>query len=91
MKIPTMTGSSFGRYVFVIDWDPSCSDVPFGKVLRTLRSMRAKNDIRGVLGVLETCIRTNFAGIESPRYVCFDLTAIEHGIYRHPQAIQRGS
>ncbi|KAI0699797.1 acyl transferase/acyl hydrolase/lysophospholipase [Cytidiella melzeri] len=37
------------------------------KVLRTLRNLRAKNDARGLLGVLETCIRTNFAGVESPR------------------------
>ncbi|KAI0092473.1 acyl transferase/acyl hydrolase/lysophospholipase [Irpex rosettiformis] len=37
------------------------------KVLRTLKSLRAKNDAHGLLGVLETCIRTNFAGLESPR------------------------
>ena len=38
------------------------------QVLRTLKNLRAKNDARGVLGVLETCVRTNFAGVESPRY-----------------------
>ncbi|KAI0761733.1 hypothetical protein BC629DRAFT_1726055 [Irpex lacteus] len=37
------------------------------KVLRTLKNLRAKNDAHGLLGVLETCIRTNFAGVESPR------------------------
>jgi len=37
------------------------------KVLRSLRSFREKNDARGVIGVLETCVRTNFAGIESSR------------------------
>ena len=31
--------------------------------------MRVKNDARGVLGVMETCLRTNFAGVESPRCV----------------------
>jgi hypothetical protein len=37
------------------------------KVKRSLRNYREKNDARGVLGVLETCIRTNFAGVESSR------------------------
>lgn len=36
---------------------------------RSLKTLREKNDVRGVLGVLETCIRTNFAGVESARYV----------------------
>ncbi|KAJ3555830.1 hypothetical protein NM688_g2363 [Phlebia brevispora] len=50
-----------------IDEDPYYDWKLVRRVLRTLRSMRAKNDVRGVLGVLETCIRTNFAGTESPR------------------------
>ena len=37
------------------------------KVLKSLRSLRKSNDARGVLGVLETCLRTNFAGVESAR------------------------
>ena len=37
------------------------------QVRRSLRTLREKNDVRGVLGVLETCIRTNFAGVESAR------------------------
>ena len=37
------------------------------KVLKSLRTLRRDNDARGVLGVLETCIRTNFAGVESAR------------------------
>ncbi|KAH8118560.1 patatin-domain-containing protein [Phellopilus nigrolimitatus] len=37
------------------------------KVLRSLRTLRRNDDARGVLGVLETCIRTNFAGVESAR------------------------
>ncbi|EPQ59500.1 patatin-domain-containing protein [Gloeophyllum trabeum ATCC 11539] len=37
------------------------------KVRRSLKTLREKDDARGILGVLETCIRNNFAGIESPR------------------------
>ncbi|KAJ3997000.1 acyl transferase/acyl hydrolase/lysophospholipase [Lentinula boryana] len=37
------------------------------KVRRSLRTLREKKDARGCIGVLETCIRANFAGIESPR------------------------
>jgi len=37
------------------------------KVKQSLRALQAKNDARGVLGILETCIRNNFAGVESPR------------------------
>ncbi|KAL4075834.1 patatin-domain-containing protein [Scleroderma citrinum] len=37
------------------------------RVHRSLKILREKKDIRGVLGVLETCIRNNFAGVESTR------------------------
>ncbi|KAH0840150.1 hypothetical protein J3R83DRAFT_1131 [Lanmaoa asiatica] len=37
------------------------------QVNRSLKILRERNDVRGVLGVLETCIRSNFAGVESPR------------------------
>ncbi|KAJ7180137.1 patatin-domain-containing protein [Mycena crocata] len=37
------------------------------KVNRSLKTLREKNDARAVLGVLETCIRSNFAAVESPR------------------------
>lgn len=37
------------------------------KVKRSLRTFRAANDVRGVLGILEACIRDSFAGVESPR------------------------
>ncbi|KAJ7781209.1 patatin-domain-containing protein [Mycena metata] len=37
------------------------------KVQRSLRTLREKNDVRACLGVLETCIRSNFAAVESPR------------------------
>ena len=33
-----------------------------------LKTLRERDDVRGVLGVLETCIRNNFAGVESARY-----------------------
>ncbi|KAI6105555.1 acyl transferase/acyl hydrolase/lysophospholipase [Pisolithus sp. B1] len=36
-----------------------------GKVNRSLRILREKKDVRGVLGVLETCVRNNFGGVES--------------------------
>lgn len=38
-----------------------------GQVNRSLKILRERNDVRGVLGILETCIRSNFAGVESPR------------------------
>lgn len=42
------------------------------QVKQSLRTLRAKNDARGVLGILETCIRNNFAGVESPRFAVHD-------------------
>lgn len=38
---------------------------------RSLRTHREKNDVRGLLGVLEMCVRDNFGGVESARYVTF--------------------
>ncbi|KAH8830520.1 patatin-like phospholipase domain-containing protein [Flagelloscypha sp. PMI_526] len=37
------------------------------KVKASLSALRTNKDARGVLGVLETCLRNNFAGVESPR------------------------
>ncbi|KIM67964.1 hypothetical protein SCLCIDRAFT_107258 [Scleroderma citrinum Foug A] len=37
------------------------------KVNRSLKVLREKKDVRGLLGVLETCIRNNFAGVDSTR------------------------
>ncbi|KAF9247074.1 patatin-domain-containing protein [Melanogaster broomeanus] len=45
-----------------VDEDPFYDWKLVDKVNRSLRILREKNDVRGVLGVLETCIRTNFAG-----------------------------
>ncbi|THH15500.1 hypothetical protein EW146_g4984 [Bondarzewia mesenterica] len=55
-----------------IDEDPFYDWRLVRKVKRSLRSLREKNDARGVLGVLETCIRSNFAGVESTRRVFLD-------------------
>lgn len=41
-----------------------------------MKTLREKGDARGVLGVLETCMRTNFAGVESARYVYSGFTEI---------------
>jgi len=49
------------------DWVSRSRQLIFLKVNRSLKILREKNDARGVLGVLETCVRTNFAGVESPR------------------------
>ncbi|KAF8716679.1 hypothetical protein AX14_012244 [Amanita brunnescens Koide BX004] len=37
------------------------------KVKISLQRMRERRDARALLGILETCIRANFAGVESPR------------------------
>ncbi|KAJ7368336.1 patatin-domain-containing protein [Mycena albidolilacea] len=37
------------------------------KVQHSLKTLREKNDVRACLGVLETCMRSNFAAVESPR------------------------
>ena len=50
-----------------IDEDPYYDWKLVRTVLKSLRLLRKNKDIRGVLGVLETCIRTNFAGVESAR------------------------
>jgi AMMECR1 domain-containing protein len=48
------------------------------KVRRSLKTLREQNNVRGCLGVLETCMRSNFAAVESPRsalglsYILFD-------------------
>ena len=39
------------------------------KVKTSLQRMRERRDARALLGILETCIRANFAGVESPRYL----------------------
>lgn len=37
------------------------------EVLGSLRELRNSDDAHGLLGVLEMCVRSNFAGIESQR------------------------
>ncbi|KAI0719545.1 patatin-domain-containing protein [Cerioporus squamosus] len=60
------------EYMHFDDWKLMDEDMYYDwklvrKVRRSLKTFREKNDARGVLGVLETCIRTNFAGVESAR------------------------
>ncbi|KAJ3576197.1 hypothetical protein NP233_g582 [Leucocoprinus birnbaumii] len=50
-----------------VDEDPFYDWKLVRKVKRSLRTLREKQDARGCLGVLETCIRPNFAAVESPR------------------------
>ncbi|KIY71470.1 patatin-domain-containing protein [Cylindrobasidium torrendii FP15055 ss-10] len=50
-----------------VDEDPYYDWRLIKKVGRSLKMLREKGDARGCLGVLETCIRSNFAGIESSR------------------------
>lgn len=50
-----------------VDEDPFYDWKLVRKVRRSLRNLREKKDARGCLGVLETCIRSNFAAVESPR------------------------
>lgn len=37
------------------------------KVRKSLKSLREHGDVKGVMGVLEICLRNNFAGTESVR------------------------
>jgi hypothetical protein len=69
-----MTGDLSAKCVLTFQTSLSGYQVRSTQVRRSLRLMRQNNDVRGVLGVLETCLRTNFAGIESARLyseVCF--------------------
>lgn len=50
------------------------------KVRRSLRILREKNDVRGLLGVLEMCVRDNFGGVESARYLTSIACEAEHGL-----------
>ncbi|KZT66024.1 patatin-domain-containing protein [Daedalea quercina L-15889] len=48
-----------------IDEDPFYDWRLVRKVRRSLKALRERGDARGLVGVLETCLRTNFAGVES--------------------------
>ncbi|EJU06193.1 patatin-domain-containing protein [Dacryopinax primogenitus] len=50
-----------------IDEDPYYDYQLVKKVRRSLRLHKERNDIRGLIGVLEVCLRPNFAGTENPR------------------------
>ncbi|KAG1754072.1 patatin-domain-containing protein [Suillus paluster] len=58
------------KYLLFDDWKQVDEDAFYDwkllrKVNRSLKILREKNDVRGVLGVLETCVRANFVGVES--------------------------
>lgn len=66
------TAAMLDKYLLFNDWkkvdeDPFYDWKLLRKVNRSLKILREKKDVRGVLGVLETCIRTNFVGVESSR------------------------
>ncbi|KAG2152274.1 patatin-domain-containing protein [Suillus cothurnatus] len=70
------TAMMLDKYLLFNDWKKVDEDAFYDwkllrKVNRSLKILREKKDVRGVLGVLETCIRTNFVGVESPRYQTF--------------------
>ena len=50
-----------------IDEDPFYDWRLVRKVRKSLKTLRERRDARGLVGVLETCLRTNFAGVESAR------------------------
>ena len=50
------------------------------KVRRPLRTLREENDVRGLLGVLEMCVRHNFGGVESARCVMLITSEPGHGL-----------
>ncbi|KAF7332233.1 Patatin-like phospholipase domain-containing protein [Mycena kentingensis (nom. inval.)] len=49
------------------DDDPFYDHKLLRRVHRSLKTLREKNDVRGCMGVLATCLRSNFAAVESPR------------------------
>ncbi|CAA7259795.1 unnamed protein product [Cyclocybe aegerita] len=64
--------TTMDKYLNFEDWkkvdeDPFFDWMLVRKVKRSLKILREKNDVRGCLGVLETCIRSNFAAVESSR------------------------
>ena len=54
-----------------IDEDPFYDWKLVRKVRKSLKTLRERRDARGLVGVLETCLRTNFAGVESARRAQF--------------------
>ena len=73
-----------------VDDDPFYDWRLVRKVLKSLRTLRKNDDVRGVLGVLETCLRTNFAGVESARCVHCVITPSKPYSCLY-QIIQRGN
>ncbi|KAG8966091.1 hypothetical protein FRC03_012503 [Tulasnella sp. 419] len=66
------TAKMLDEYLEFDKWKKDDADIFYDyplvkKVRQSLRRLRAADDAHGVLGVLEVCIRANFAGTESPR------------------------
>jgi len=61
-----MIGLWSARYVNTQSFDNNPD--PY-QVKRSLKTFRENGDVRGCVGVLQTCIRSNFAAIESSRCV----------------------
>ncbi|OAX43465.1 patatin-domain-containing protein [Rhizopogon vinicolor AM-OR11-026] len=64
--------TTLDEYLGFDDWKKIDEDAFYDwklvrKVNRSLKTLREKKDVRGVLGILEMCIRTNFVGVESSR------------------------
>lgn len=64
--------ATLDRYLQFDEWKKVDEDAFYDwklvrKVKRSLRTLRENKDARGIRDVLETCIRANFAGVESPR------------------------
>ncbi|KAL8277168.1 hypothetical protein RQP46_010416 [Phenoliferia psychrophenolica] len=58
------------NYLRLSDWKRSPPNAYYDsplirRVLRSLRELREKDDVDGVRAVLEVCLRSNFAGVES--------------------------
>jgi len=52
-------------------------------VRRSLRTLREKNDVRGLLSVLEMCVKDNFGGVESSRCDTFITLGTVHPLISH--------
>ncbi|KAJ3515113.1 hypothetical protein NLJ89_g1967 [Agrocybe chaxingu] len=65
--------TTMDKYLNFEDWKKVDEDPFYDWMLvkRSLKTLREKNDVRGCLGVLETCIRSNFAAVESSRLLLY--------------------
>ncbi|KAF8339047.1 acyl transferase/acyl hydrolase/lysophospholipase [Cantharellus anzutake] len=64
--------NAMDEYLGFNEWKKNDEDTYYDhslvrKVRRSLRTYRQNNDVRALMGVLEVCLRDNFAGAENPR------------------------